>query len=115
MMETLEALLAHTHKTTGAAKAIVWAHHSHLSDARATQMGDSGALDLGQLVRERYGRASRLIGFTTHTGTVTAATDWDDPAGRKRVRPSLDGSYERLFHDVGLSHFLLLLDDPALR
>ena len=67
------------------------------------------------VARERYGTHAKLVGFTTHTGTVTAATNWDDPAERKRVRPSMDGSYERLFHDAGLPRFLLMLDDPALR
>ena len=115
MMETLDALAAHLRKTAGRAKIAVWAHNSHLGDARATQMGDIGELNLGQLTRERYGRRSRLIGFTTHTGSVTAATNWDEPAERKRVRPSLDGSYERLFHDAGMAQFLLLLNDARLR
>ena len=115
MMETLDALAGHLRKTAGHAKIVVWAHNSHLGDARATQMGDIGELNLGQLARERYGRKARLIGFTTHAGSVTAATNWDDPAERKRVRPSLDGSYERLFHDTGIGQFLLLLDDAALR
>jgi erythromycin esterase-like protein len=115
MMETLEALSAHLRTTSGRAKIVVWAHNSHIGDARATQMGEIGELNLGQLTRERYGTRARLIGSTTHTGTVTAAANWDEPAERKRVRPSLDGSYERLFHDTGVARFLLLLDDPALR
>jgi erythromycin esterase-like protein len=115
MVETLESLHEHLGRTSGKAKAVVWAHNSHLGDARATQMGDIGELNVGQLVRERFGRHARSIGFTTHTGTVTAASDWDQPSERKRVRPSLPGSYERLFHDVGIERFLLLLLDPALR
>ena len=62
-------------------------------------------------MRERYGRDARLVGFSTHSGTVTAATDWDGPAERKRVRPALPGSYEALFHDTGLPRFLLRLRD----
>jgi len=115
MMETLDALKGHLQQAAGRARIVVWAHNSHLGDARATQMGEIGELNLGQLVRQRYADTSKLIGFTTHTGTVTAAANWDEPAERKRVRPSLDGSYERLFHDAGLSRFLLLLDDPSLR
>jgi erythromycin esterase-like protein len=115
MMETLEALLGHVEATAGTARAVVWAHNSHLGDARATQMGDQGELNLGQLVRESFGRQSRLIGFTTHTGTVTAASDWDEPARRKQVRASLDGSYERLFHDSGIGRFLLLLQEGDVR
>jgi erythromycin esterase-like protein len=115
MMETLEALIAHVQQTTGGARAIVWAHNSHLGDARATQMGESGELNLGQLVREKYGPKSFLVGFTTHAGSVTAASNWDEPAQRKRVRPSIAASYERLFHDTGLDRCLLLLRDGALR
>jgi erythromycin esterase-like protein len=115
MMETLEALLRHVQQTSGYSRAVIWAHNSHLGDARATYMGDSGQLNLGQLARQTYGDEARLIGFTTHTGTVTAASNWDEPAQRKRVRPSLPDSYERLFHDVGVSRFLLLLDNPEVR
>src|SRR5207249_2330794 len=84
-------------------------------DARATQMGESGELNLGQLVRQAYGTEAHLIGSSTHTGTVTAASNWDEPAQRKRVRPSLTGSYERLFHDVGIGQFQLHLRDEATR
>jgi erythromycin esterase-like protein len=115
MMETLEALCGHIGRTAGRAKVVVWAHNSHLGDARATQMGDAGELNLGQLVRERCGAKSYLVGFTTHTGSVTAASNWDEPAQRKRVRPSLEGSYERLFHEVGLPRFALLLDADDVR
>jgi erythromycin esterase-like protein len=74
-------------------------------------MGDEGELNVGQLARERYGRGAVLVGFTTYTGTVTAATDWDQPADRKRVRPALAGSWEALFHDVGVGDFLLPIRD----
>jgi erythromycin esterase-like protein len=115
MMETLDALLAHVRGLGQPARAVVWAHNSHLGDARATQMGASGELNLGQLARERYGARAWLIGVTTHTGTVTAARDWDDPAERRVVRPSMRGSYERVFHDAGVSRFALLLRDAAAR
>jgi erythromycin esterase-like protein len=115
MMETLEALRGHIRQTSGHARAVVWAHNSHLGDARATQMGDRGEINLGQLVRQAHGAQARLIGFTTHTGSVTAASDWDEPSQRRRVRPSLAGSYERLFHDVGIARFLLMLDRDDLR
>jgi erythromycin esterase-like protein len=115
MMETLDALMAHVRQVSGTARAVVWAHNSHLGDARATDMHAIGEINLGQLVRERHGNRSYLIGFTTHAGTVTAADDWDDPTRRKRVRPSLEGSYERLFHDSGLERFLLLLRDDEVR
>jgi erythromycin esterase-like protein len=115
MLETLEALLAHVRQTAGDARAVIWAHNSHLGDARATDMGDIGELNLGQLVRQTHGDQAFLVGFTTHTGTVTAAANWDEPAQRKRVRPSIAGSYERLFHDRGMSRFLLLLREGPAR
>ena len=72
-------------------------------------MGACGELNVGQLVRERHGQDSILVGFTTYTGTVTAASNWDGPAERKRVRPALGGSYDSLFHAVGVPCFLLIL------
>jgi erythromycin esterase-like protein len=117
MADTLDALIAQHARQGRSDKMVVWAHNSHLGDARATQMGRDGELNLGQLARERHPGQVFLIGFSTHTGTVTAATDWDAPAERKRVRPSLGGSYERLFHETGLDRFLLLAPNrvPALR
>jgi erythromycin esterase-like protein len=111
MAETLDALAAHFSRQGNRAKIAVWEHNSHLGDARATQMGLRGELNVGQLVRERYGRDAVLIGFTTHHGTVTAASDWGAPAERKRVRPALAGSYEALFHESGIARFLLTLRD----
>lgn len=107
MMATLEAVMTHARSVSGAAKAVVWAHNSHLGDARATQMGDGGELNIGQLAREKFGETMLSIGFTTHQGSVTAASNWDEPAARMAVRPSLPGSYERLFHDTGLDSFVL--------
>jgi erythromycin esterase-like protein len=115
MMETLQALLAHVRQTSGDARAVIWAHNSHLGDARATQMGGIGELNLGQLVRQTHGAAAFLVGFTTHTGTVTAASNWEEPAQRKHVRPSIAGSYERLFHEAGVSRFMLLLREGRAR
>ena len=102
MMETLGCIEEHYKRVGQRFKAIIWAHNSHLGDARATEMGKSGELNLGQLVRDQYGGKSFLIGFSTFTGTVTAASNWDGPAERKHVRRGLPGSYEALFHDVGL-------------
>jgi erythromycin esterase-like protein len=90
------------------AKAIVWAHNSHIGNAAFTDMGMSrGELNIGQLVKEKFGSRARLIGFGTHSGTVAAADDWDEPMRIKRVRPSLTDSHERMSHDSGVSHFLL--------
>jgi erythromycin esterase-like protein len=111
MAETLDALVGHLDRQVGRTKVVVWEHNSHIGDARATELGARGELNVGQLVRERYGRDARLVGFSTYSGTVTAATDWDGPAERKRVRPALPGSYEALFHDTGLPRLLLRLRD----
>jgi erythromycin esterase-like protein/predicted phosphoribosyltransferase len=116
MADTLDALLAHLTKRAGEpAKVVVWAHNSHLGDARATQMGAAGEHNLGQLARRRHGDAVFLIGQTTHHGTVTAASDWDGPGERKRVRPGLPGSYESLFLGVGHDAFLLPLREADRR
>lgn len=112
MMETLDRLLEHLGP---GAKVVVWAHNSHIGDARATEMGQRGELNLGQLVREKYGDACFLLGFTTYCGEVTAASDWDEPAGRKIVRHALDGSWEALLHEAFAGDFLLLLRDAAVR
>jgi erythromycin esterase-like protein len=111
MSDTLDVLFAHLSQHQAEAKIVVWAHNSHLGDARATQMGDIGELNLGQLTRDRYGKDAVLIGFSTYSGTVTAASDWDSPAERKRVLPGLPHSYEALFHDAGLPAWLLILND----
>lgn len=111
MAETLDHLVAHLDRQGNRTKVVVWAHNSHLGDARATDMGASGELNVGQLVRQRYGDDAVLVGFSTYTGTVTAASDWGAPAERKRVRPSLSGSYEALFHSTGLPRFWLNLRD----
>ena len=78
------------------------------------EMGDEGELNVGQLVREAHGNSALLVGFTTHEGTVTAASDWDGPAERKRVQPSLDGSFESLFHSADQRHFGLDLTKRTL-
>ena len=111
MGETLDALLAYLTRHQADPRIVVWEHNSHLGDARATQMGERGELNVGQLVREHYGREARLIGFTTYRGTVTAASHWDGPAERKVVRPALPDSYEALFHETGVPRFLLNLTD----
>jgi erythromycin esterase-like protein len=114
MMTTLEALLGHAGRSGRRPRAVVWAHNSHLGNARATSMADIGELNLGQLVRERWGSDCCAIGMTTHEGEVTAAHEWDEPAALRTVRPSLPGSYERLFHDVGLPAFVVPLSLPAM-
>jgi erythromycin esterase-like protein len=114
MMTALEALLDHVAGPRQPARAVVWAHNSHLGDARATGLAGLGELNLGQLARQRFGAACCAIGMTTHDGEVTAAHEWDEPAALRTIRPSLAASYERLLHDVGLPSFLLRLADREL-
>jgi len=113
MAETLESLVRHFAKQGRAAKVVVWEHNSHLGDARATGMGERGELNVGQLVRERHGNSAVLIGFSTYTGTVTAASNWDAPAERKPVRPALRDSYEALFHEVEVPRFQIAVGEGS--
>jgi protein-L-isoaspartate(D-aspartate) O-methyltransferase len=109
MFETLLALLdAHGPGAGGA----VWAHNSHLGDASVTEMAARGELNVGQLARERFGRAAYAIGFGTHTGTVAAAHAWDGEIQVMRVTPSREDSYERVFHSSGVGAGLTGLRDP---
>jgi erythromycin esterase-like protein len=114
MMDTLATLTDHAARRGRTAKTVVWAHNSHLGDARATSMADIGELNLGQLAKEHYGDACRAVGMTTHEGEVTASQEWDDPAALRQVQPSLRGSYERLFHDTGIPSFVLPLGNPEV-
>lgn len=107
MADTLDQLLAHLDRHGGTARLVVWAHNSHVGDARATEMSRRGELNIGQLLRERHGRDVVNVGFTTNSGTVTAADDWNAPATRKQVRPALPESHEALLHATGLPAFLL--------
>jgi erythromycin esterase-like protein len=107
MAETLEELVTHLERTGGPTKVAVWEHNSHLGDERATEIRQAGQLNVGQLVRERHGDDALLVGFTTYTGTVTAASDWGGPAERKNVRRALPGSWEELFHERGPRRFIV--------
>jgi erythromycin esterase-like protein/predicted phosphoribosyltransferase len=113
MAETLEELVAHQERAGAPAKVAVWEHNSHLGDERATELGQAGQLNVGRLVRERHGDAALLVGFTTYTGTVTAASAWGGPAERRNVRRALPGSWEELFHEHGPPAFIV--DAPELR
>jgi erythromycin esterase-like protein len=107
MADTLDQLLAHLDRHGGTARVVVWEHNSHVGDARATEMSRRGELNVGQLMRERHANDCVNVGFTTYTGTVTAASDWGGAAQRKHVRPALPDSYEALFHAARLPAFLL--------
>jgi erythromycin esterase-like protein len=114
MADTVDALVRDLERKGQPAKVVVWAHNSHLGDARATEMARRGELNVGQLLRERYGDATRNIGFTTYSGTVTASSNWDAPAERKTVRPGLSGSWEKLLHEVRPANFGLVLRERPI-
>ena len=114
MAETLGQLQAHLQRQSGHGqtrpKIVVWAHNSHLGDARATEMGQRrGEMNLGQLVRERHGARALLVGFSTYTGSVTAASDWGAAAQRMQVVPARPDSHEGVMHASGVARFVLPL------
>jgi len=105
MAHTVHALMEHLQKTRVHHRCVVWAHNSHLGDARATTMSVRGEINLGQLMRQILGKQVANLGFTTYQGTVLAAQGWDAEAEVMQVRPALAGSYEKLFHESGISRF----------
>jgi erythromycin esterase-like protein len=115
MADTLDALDDHLSRDGAPAKIVVWEHNSHIGDARATEMGRMGEWTLGELARKRHDGQTRLIGFSTYEGFVTAASAWDAPAEHKRVRPGMPGSYEAMLHNTGMPRFFLPLrnEGPA--
>lgn len=116
MADTVDALDAHLQLTRGRApRMALWAHNSHLGDAQATEMGEIGEWNLGQLMRQRHGAQVFNLGMSTHHGWVTAADDWDAPAQRNRVRPGLPSSWEDLLHQTGNERFMLVFrNNPHL-
>lgn len=113
MAATIDGIADHLRWRGHAGKIVVWEHNSHLGDARGTEMSRRGELNVGQLIRAGHGDDARLIGFTTYTGSVTAASEWDGPAERKHVNEAIPASYELLFHDFAIPNFYLPLRTKA--
>jgi erythromycin esterase-like protein len=113
MAGTLSSLDDYLQRRVGDSKIVVWEHNSHVGDARATQLGRSGELNVGQLARSMWGEECFIVGFSTHHGEVSAATNWGGPAERKRVRPALEDSYEAMFHDTGAGNFVVRLGEHS--
>ncbi len=113
MRDTVLALAAYRARRGGSGRIVVWAHNSHLGDARATESHWRGECNVGQLMREETGEKTLLVGFTTYTGYVSAASEWDGEVEHKRVLPALRDSYEHLFHTTGLDRFFLPLGDKG--
>jgi len=112
MFDTLQRLLD---RRGPGAKAVVWAHNSHIGDASSTAMGWEGEFNIGELCRKAYRDDAVLIGFGTDRGTVAAAADWDGPMEIKRVRPAREDSHEALFRGVGEPRALTVLRGPERR
>ncbi len=116
MVDTALALRRHLRMRGREGRIVIWAHNSHLGDARATEMGEHGEWNIGQLLREQIGAGrTLLVGFTTYTGHVTAAREWDQPPERRWVRPARRDSYEHAFHASGLDRFFLPLSQERGR
>ncbi len=114
MTDTLDSIVRWLGSRIARPKIVVWEHNSHIGDARATDVVESGEWTVGQLVRERHPGQTALVGFTTFEGTVTAACDWDRPAQRRAVSPALGSSWEALFHELGYGRFALMTGDQEL-
>jgi protein-L-isoaspartate(D-aspartate) O-methyltransferase len=108
MFETLKQVMASRGEGS---KAVVWAHNSHVGDARATEMSIRGEHNIGQLCATAFGASCFRIGFGTDHGTVAAASDWDGPLQIKTVQPSHPQSYEYQFHRTGLPGLMLPMRD----
>jgi erythromycin esterase-like protein len=114
MEENVEAIADHLGRLKDLpAKIVMWSHNTHSGDARATFAAEQGELNLGQLMKQRHGDRAYLVGFFTHSGTVLAAPEWDQPGRVYDLRPALPESYSGLFHGTGLPGFTLLLRDDA--
>jgi erythromycin esterase-like protein len=113
MAETLDALSRHLSRGGQRPKIVVWEHNSHIGDARATEVGRLGEWNVGELARKAYAGDTCLIGFSTYDGWVTAASEWDGPAERKRVRPGMSDSYEEVLHQAGIPRYFLNLRQPG--
>ena len=109
MIDTLDRLVRHLGQHQGVTKAVVWAHNSHVGNAHATAMSRRGETNIGALARTRFGGDAVLVGFTTYSGTVTAASNWHAAEERKRVRPARHDSYEHLFHTTHIPQLYLPL------
>ncbi|HEX8402913.1 MAG TPA: erythromycin esterase family protein [Allosphingosinicella sp.] len=110
MAATVDEVADHVGRVRGQpGRVIVWAHNSHVGDARATEAANRGELNVGQLLRERHGQAAFLLGFLTHSGTVIAGEEWDMPGRVRTLRPALPESHSGLLRAAGLQEGVLLL------
>ena len=113
MRDTLLSLHRYRYWRGGQGRAVIWAHNSHVGDARATELGRSGEFSGGELVRGAWGDDCFLVGFTAYRGRVTAASTWGGQVERKHVRPALQGSFEDQLHHAPSEDFLVRLGEHA--
>jgi len=114
MFATLEELMNfHGHRS----KCVVWEHNTHIGDARATDMANSGLLNVGQLVREKYSQEGVILtGFSTYQGRVIAGRHWGAEMEEMIVPPAKSGSVEEMLHRDTPQDKLLVFDrNPVLR
>jgi erythromycin esterase len=113
MNDTVNRLLAHY---PAPARGIVWAHNTHVGDARATSMREEGMVNIGKLARLQHGREQVfIVGFTTHTGTVMAGRQWGSPMLVMPVPPAMEGSLEQKLQQTGLDSFFVLFRESDRR
>jgi erythromycin esterase-like protein len=114
MADNVEAIAAQAASLTGReGRVVMWAHNSHVGDARATSAAERGELNIGQLMRQQHGDRALLVGFFTHSGTVRAASAWGEQHRVFTLNPALPQSHSDLFHRTGVPRFLLMLRNNA--
>jgi erythromycin esterase-like protein len=110
MSETIDAIADHAaHSTAGDGRVVLWAHNSHVGDARATAAAERGEHNVGQLMKQRHGERALLVGFFTHSGQVRAAPAWGEQDRVYTLNPALPESHSGLFERAKLPSFLLML------
>lgn len=106
MQETLERLL----KFHGPqSKAIIWAHNTHIGDARATDMARHGMYNIGELTRKKF-PDTVLVGFGTYKGSVIAGRYWGDEMRKMSVPEGIPNSWEHLLHHSNAGDCLLIMN-----
>jgi len=109
MIDTLDRLLKFHGNDS---KAIVWAHNTHVGDARATDMVDEGMYNIGELARmSHHENGVVLIGFGSYKGKVFAGKNWGASMQEMSMPEASKGSIEYLLHAAGKENKLLIMDD----
>ncbi|GHA43727.1 hypothetical protein GCM10007103_26130 [Salinimicrobium marinum] len=111
MVETLNTLMDFHDDD---AKVIIWEHNTHIGDARATDMAAHGMHNVGQLVREQHQESGVvLVGFGSYEGSVIAGDFWGGKMRKMELPKAIDGSVEKILHQLGGTNKLLIFDDHS--